>query len=88
MFYTFTDGDCDCTLEEILVFFTGADKIPPLGFEKLPRLLFLEGCPEKILPTASTCAIELRIPTYHSDFDSFKSFMILGIQNHDGFGTV
>ena len=43
------------------VFFTGVDKIPPLGFDKMPSLEFLHGC-DKMLPTASTCSITMRIP--------------------------
>ena len=85
MFSILTDGECNCTLEEVLIFFTGA---PPLGFDKIPKLTFLEGSPNKTLPTASTCSIELHLPTHHTDFYSFKSFMILGIKGNDGFGTV
>ena len=29
-----TEGENDCCLEDVLVFFTGADQVPPLGFDK------------------------------------------------------
>jgi len=73
---------------KLLVFFTGADQIPALGLEREPRITFLEGTGSKILPTASTCVIELRLPTFHSCYDSFKSAMALALKNHGGFGGV
>lgn len=33
-------------------------------------------------------ALELRLATHPSDFDSFKSFMKLALKNHGGFGGV
>ena len=44
-----------CTLEDILVFFTGTSSVPPLGFDRRPSVVFLHD-PTAILPTASTCA--------------------------------
>lgn len=44
---------------DVLIFFTGASRIPPLGFPKSPTLNFSE---ENIYPTASTCALILTIP--------------------------
>ena len=54
-----TCGDSECTVEEVLIFCTEADRIPPLGFDKVPKLIFLESETDKMLPTASTCSIEL-----------------------------
>lgn len=77
-----------CTLEDVLVFFTGASAIPPLGFSGKPKLVFLETPTEK-LPTASTCDLHLRIPTVHGDsFNAFKEWMELGILGNSGFGEV
>ena len=59
------------------MFFTGADAVPVMGFERLPKLVFLEGLAEK-LPTASTCELHFRIPTAHGDnLSSFKEWMEL-----------
>ena len=68
-------------------FFTGADKIPPLGFNKTPSLEFLDGC-DKILPTASTCSITMRIPTCYKEYGCFKDAMNLALKGNDGFGGV
>lgn len=59
LFTYLAGGDCECTLEEVLIFCTGADRVPPLGFDKVPKLTFLECDADKMLPTASTCSIEL-----------------------------
>ena len=49
-------------------------------------MLFLHG---KKLATASTCDLELRIPTCHgANYDDFKSDMILSLKGNDGFGGV
>ena len=57
------EGDPSCSLTD-LVFVSGADHVPPLGFEKSPNVVFIhtEG---RCLPTASTCDIQLRLPTSH-----------------------
>ena len=60
------DQESRCTLQDVLIFFTGASAIPVLGFEVRPKLVFLEG-PSERLPTASTCELHLRIPTAHGD---------------------
>lgn len=75
----------ECKLADILVFFTGADAIPPLGFDETPELVFLDD-PHSVLPTASTCDLQLRIPTAHGDnYEEFKQWMTIGIL---GFGVV
>lgn len=77
-----------CSLQDVLVFYTGADTVPVLGYEKQPKQYFLES-PADILPTASTCDLHLWIPTAHKDnFTAFKDWMELGILGHCGFGVV
>ena len=76
----------ECTLEDILVFFSDADSIPPLGFEASPKLFFLHG--EARLPTASTCGLHLRLPTMYTVYEDFKEAMVMGIIGNDGFGGV
>lgn len=72
----------------MLIFSTGADKIPPLGFDQEPKLTFLESAVDNMLPTASTCAIELRLPTCHSQFHSFKEYMTMALKSYGGFGGI
>ena len=71
-------------LEDILSFFTGAEVIPPLGFDHTPALYFNS---EALFPTASTCALELCLPTrYHSSYAMFKQKASLAFKCHGGFG--
>ena len=44
----------------IIDFVTGADKIPPHGFNEMLSLEFLHSC-DKMLPTTSMCSITMRI---------------------------
>ena len=78
--FDFTDS---IVLHNVLSFFTGAEIIPPLGFEITPSLRFSDS----MLPTASTCALQLILPTsYYNNEELFKEKMIYAMLNHDGFG--
>ena len=78
-----------CSLQDVLVFYTGADTVPVLGYEKQLKLFFFLESPVDKLPTAYTCDLHLRIPTAHRDnFSAFKDWMELGILGHCGFGVV
>ena len=77
-----------CALEDVLVFFSGAERVPPCGFgDTNPSLVFLHD-DKQVLPTASTCNLELRLPTRHGNFNRFKDAMVLAVKGHDGFGEV
>ena len=79
----FLEGDPSCSLTDLLVFVSGADHVPPLGFEKSPNVV----C--RCLPTASTCDIQLRLPTIHgSNYQRFKEMMVMALKSHDGFGGI
>lgn len=82
-----TDEDIGCTLQDILIFFSGSDRIPPMGFSQHPTLVFLHQ-PNEILPTSSTCDLQLRIPTCFDQYEKFKEYMMLGLKGNDGFGGV
>jgi len=72
----------------MLVFFTGADRVPPLGFSKRPTVSFNHTNTSKFC-TASTCDLQLRLPTCHGDdYSSFKDAMIMSLKDNDGFGGV
>ena len=68
--------------EHILIFFSGMDRDPPLGFGGTPQLVF--SC-EKYA-SASTCVFKLRLPLEHNCYRSFKEAMILSLLGNDGFG--
>ena len=73
--FDFTDS---IGLHNVLSFFT---IIPPLGFEITPSLS------DSMLPTASTCALQLILPTsYYNNEELFKKKMIYAMLNHGGFG--
>jgi hypothetical protein len=67
-------------LELLLIFATGLDTIPPLGFEPTPSLTFGHGEDVAIddirrqFPIAHTCTNSLRIPLI-ATYDKFKENM-------------
>ena len=56
------------TLQMVLAFFTGSDFLPPLG---LPDAT-LSFNSRNAYPCASTCAIELTLPTKSQEYSKFK----------------
>jgi len=71
------------TLEKVLAFFTGAEYLPPLGYENV-TLQFSSSNP---FPTASTCAIELTLPIqYGQCYQRFKQSMNTALLCYGGFG--
>ena len=68
----------------ILVFFTGAESVPLLGFKDPFVLIFLHGEDQK-LATASTCDLLLRIPTYHKTYERFKEYFIQSLLETENF---
>ena len=75
------EGSIDCTIEDVLRFFTGTDKI--LGFEKLKlKVSFID----ELFATASTCDF---LPMGHcSDRNNFVDALIMSFKSNDGFGTI
>ena len=51
-----TEDRSSVTLQDVKVFFTGAEKVPPMGFPRKPVLLFHHDS-RAVLPTASTCSL-------------------------------
>lgn len=82
--FIFVDGIIECTPEDVLVFFSGSNNIPPIGYDKQPVLMFVDGP----LATASTCDAQLRIPIRHGNYTKFQEALILSIHGSDGFGGV
>ena len=70
--YSDCKNDDDCTVEDVLVFLSGASQVPPLGFEKKPTISFR-------LATASTCDLQLRLPVMHTEYAQFKEYMLMSI---------
>ena len=79
-----SDGAGEVHVEDVLIFFSGAASIPPLGFDTQPALHFN---PKSWHPTASTCALTLTFQTkYHDNYADFKSNMNKAPTWHGGFG--
>ena len=85
LIFLITEGQSCCSLEEVLVFFSGADHPPPLGFPHTPQLNFLPK--EALFPTASTCSLILRLPTRYHTYDMFRDAFTRGLKENDGFGA-
>lgn len=88
MQYTARNSDDDqpkVSLKMILAFFTGADSIPPLGYNRVT----LSFNPDNYYPTASTCGLELTLPTNFNEKDEYEDFkkrMNVAFTMHGGFG--
>ncbi len=82
----FSEGETTCSVGDVLVFFSGSNCVPPVGFPHQPKVSFLKG--EARLCTSSTCEIRLRIPTQYVDYAAFEEAMILSFNGNDGFGAV
>ena len=72
------------SLKMVLAFFTGGDSIPPLGYKSA----VLSFNPVNPYPTASTCAIELTLPSKYRDYEQFKKQLDTAFRLHGGFGLV
>ena len=43
---------------------------------------------EALYPTASTCVMELTLPSVHPDFGAFKAHLNVAFNQHGGFGLI
>ena len=72
-------------LSDVISFFSGAEEPPPAGFPRQPKLNFnLDH--NVIYPTASTCAVELTLPTKYRVYKEFKQSLNIAFLFHGGFG--
>ena len=71
-------------LGDVLSFFTGADRLSPIG---LPHTASIYFSSVTEYPTASTCAFHLVLPTKHwNNYEAFKDKLVYGFKYHGGFG--
>ena len=73
----------NASLKMIMSFFPGADEIPPMGYPHEPELNFNNTSP---YPTASTCALQLTLPTCYNEYCAYQSAMNTALFMHGGFG--
>ncbi|XP_077075800.1 G2/M phase-specific E3 ubiquitin-protein ligase [Siphateles boraxobius] len=80
------EGNVDnVKLEDILIFASGASKVPLAGFQEKPTITFLEPGLGRSLPTANTCTVSLNLPMC-STFNDFSENMALAIACAKTFG--
>ena len=72
------------TISDVMVFLTGCDTIPPLGFgDADPVIMFSDS---GVLPFVSTCCLSITFPrSIPTDFEIFKDKMNLAILGSQGF---
>ena len=74
-------------LEDILVFITGADAVPPLGFDhKISIAFYDQEEAMKRFPWSSTCSLSLYLPRGIFEPEEFNSLMSQALLNCQGFG--
>ena len=78
----------DCQLEHVLMFITGADRVPPLGFAKPITIAFYDQDGEKRRPSSSTCSLQLNLPRGEEDVNAFNDLMVSVLKESCGFGKV
>ncbi|KAK7922263.1 hypothetical protein WMY93_009165 [Mugilogobius chulae] len=76
-----SDGCRPVTLEDVLIFASGVDSLPPLDFLQKPEIEFLHdtGMGPRRYPEANTCSVILRLPL-HTEYDDFVEYMESGIR--------
>ncbi|KAB0803118.1 hypothetical protein PPYR_00088 [Photinus pyralis] len=73
------------SVTDVMVFATGADHIPPLGFRTKPQIEFLHG-DSSIYPKANTCSLTLQLPVAHTKYEEFTNALNFSIANCNSFG--
>ena len=78
-----TGGKLDVTLKDVMIFFSGSNEVPAVKFSPAPSLHFNK---DNLYPTASTCSLELVLPSKYYSYKDFKKSMTTGLLCHGGFG--
>ncbi len=71
-------GTTAVTLGDVLSLWTGAQNIPPLGFDSNLHVDFVGG--DRQLPSASTCGLVLHLWRGSADADEFSNDFTMAIQ--------
>ncbi|XP_053379941.1 G2/M phase-specific E3 ubiquitin-protein ligase-like [Mercenaria mercenaria] len=78
------DGkESDIALADVLMFWTGASSVPPMGFDKKLEVDFVTA--DRKLPVAHTCGMVLELVCGLADPDLFKEDMVKAIKWSGGF---
>lgn len=83
------DKKTELCFEDLLVFITGADEVPPLGFPQKPSIHFYQ--PEKRgcrLPYANTCMMGLFLPRGVKTEVELRRLLLRAIRDSADFGKI
>ena len=80
--------ECGVSISKIMMFVTGVERVPPMGFPLKPTISFLPDDGMQTLPTASTCSLILRLPLSLVNYEDFKEKMKFDVLNTIGFGQL
>lgn len=83
--FFFSEEASDVTLNDVLMFWTGARSVPPMGFDKTLEVDFVTSEGGKRLPVAHTCGMVLELVRGCEDPGAFKDDMVKAIQWSGGF---
>ena len=89
LFNFFVGDESDITISQLLDFWTGADRVPPCGFDK--QLVIDFYTPEigvYRLPSASTCALTLYLPRGIEEPEVLSGMMRRALTECQGFGFI
>ena len=78
--------DPEALLPQLLIFITGADNIPALGFHKCIDIDFFDIDPKsRRFPMASTCGLRLKLPRGIPSFEEFQGLIARALKegSHD-----
>ena len=84
--YFLSESTTKIRFEDLLIFMTGSDRIPPLGFHKKMSIDFYEMTSQKHYPTASTCDMRLWLPRGIENEDFLKELLEEAVEGSHGFG--
>ncbi|KAE8293749.1 hypothetical protein D5F01_LYC06682 [Larimichthys crocea] len=83
------DKVTELRFEDLLIFVTGADEVPALGFPRKPCIDFYEQeAGQRRLPYASTCAMCLYLPRGITEEDKLHEMLFQATRDSLGFGKV
>lgn len=86
LFVPFTEKTVtEVSFEDVLAFTTGAEKVPPAGFDHKIQIQFYDLEGSSRLPYVSTCALTLSLPR-NANPDKLKEMLLKALQESQGFG--
>jgi len=84
-----TEDDSELSLADLLAFWTGADTVPPCGFDaSLNVCFFPQEATCRRLPSSSTCSLTLWLPRDVGDPECLWALLFDAVKLSAGFGRI